>query len=136
MTFFPDCSLTDVNQIVSATCEPLGENYSIKIVMRDENTPESINNSMLGQITDIILFKDEIERNLKDTLSAVKNYEYSILYKSFEVSCELTKDGEMISLRHHAYAEVHIATAQILFFTFRDKNADLYMNAFFSDFNY
>ena len=136
MAMFPDCTLTDAEQIVWATCEPHGENYTIKIVMRDEETPASQENSMLGQITDIILFKKELEKNLHDTLTSVTDYEYSMLYKGFEVTCELTKDGRFISLWHHAYAEVHVSTVRVLFLTIKDKDGVLIMDALFSDFVY
>ncbi len=133
---FPDCTLTDAGQIASATCVQEGGVYRVKIVMNDETTPQSVENSMLGGITDIIIFRRELERELKEKLSAVKNYDYEIVYKAFEVDCEITADGRFISVRHHAVGEVHVASVQILFLTIRDKNATIYMDAEFTNFNY
>ena len=133
---FPACTLTDTDRIVSAACEPKGENVVITITMQDENTPASVDDSMLGEITDIILFENEIERNLRETLPSVTDYEYSLLYKGFEVRCELTKDGRFVSLTHHAYAEVHVSTVRLLFFTAKNKDGILTMDALFSDFVY
>lgn len=86
MESFPDCTLTDAGKIVSASCEAKGENWLITIVMQDETTPESTENSMLGKITDIILFKREIEKNLNETLPQIKDYEYEIVYKGFSIT--------------------------------------------------
>ncbi len=136
MAGFPDCSLEDADQIVYAASEQRGENVNLTIIMQDEDTPLSVENSMLGKVTDIILFKNEIERELRETLPVIKDYEYSVLYRGFEIVCELTKDGKFVSLRHHAVAEVNVSTVRLFLFTLTDKSGVLIMDSDFSDFVY
>ena len=136
MTGFPACTLGDEDKIVYAASESRGENVKMTIVMQDEDTPLSVENSMLGKVTDIILFKNEIERELRETLPVIKNYEYNIVYRGFEITCELTGDGRFVSLRHHAVAEVNVSSVQLFLFKFTDKNGVLIMDSDFSDFVY
>ena len=136
MAGFPACTLEDEDKIVYAASEPCGENVKITIVMQDEDTPLSVENSMLGKVTDIILFKNEIERELRETLPVIKNYEYNIVYRGFEITCELTGGGRFVSLRHHAIAEVNVSSVQLFLFDFTDKSGVLIMDSDFSDFVY
>lgn len=125
---FPEFTLTDYSQVASATCEENGGNYVIKIVMKDEDTPKK-QGSMLGQVTNSILYWEDIDDTLKNdsTVSKILTaYDgIHVIYKGFTIQATMTPDGKFISLDHTADVDILIGSAKILFATITDKSGHL-----------
>ncbi len=134
---FPDCTLTDMSKVVSATKTDLSNgNYKIVIVMADEDTPKK-DSSFLGQVTNSVLYWEDISKELAN-ISAISNYEntVSVLYKAYTIEAEMTKDGNFVSLSHLASVDISINGAKVTFVTLNGKGAHLDNTCKYTDFKY
>jgi len=125
---FPNCTLTDMSKVASATLEQANGNYKIKIVMADEDTPKK-SGSFLGQVTNSILYWEDIDNTLKTdaTVSKILS-EYSdihINYQGFLIEAEITPEGKFVSLSHTATANILIGHAKILVVSIDNKTGKL-----------
>ena len=69
---FPDCTLTDLSKVVSATKKDLANgNYEITIIMADEDTPMNEQSSFLGKVTNSVLYWEDIEETIKNDVPVV-----------------------------------------------------------------
>ncbi len=110
---FPDCTLTDLSKVASATKKDLPNgNYEITIIMMDEDTPMNEESSFLAQVTSSILFWEGIQETI-DGLSVIKAVNSrSVLYNDYKIVAEMTKDGKFVSLGHFATVDIN-ANAKI-----------------------
>lgn len=136
---FPNFILTDYSKVASATCTPKGSNYLIKIVMVDEDTPKKTG-SMLGQVTNSVLYWESIEDTLKNDKTVnkvVKEFsDVHVNYKHFTIEAEITPDGKFVSMDHTADVDVVIGAAKILFFNLTNKSGHLMNYCKYRDFKY
>ena len=133
---FPDCTLTDLSKVVKAEKKDLANgNYEITIIMADEDTPMNKETSFLGQVTNSVLFWENIEEKIKNDVPVVSAINSrSVNYKGYRITAEMTKDGKFVKLGH--YATVYItANAKITVVTL-DVGATLYNNCEYSNFKY
>lgn len=114
---FPQCTLTDLSKIVSATCKPSGNNYIITIIMADEANPKKTNN-FLGKITNSVLYEEDI----RETVDGLKvgsinlvseGYVFNVTYKAFKITATISKDGKFVAMDHYANVPI-TADAKIL----------------------
>lgn len=133
---FPDCTLTDMSKVVSATKKDLSNgNYEITIIMADEDTPMNEQSSFLAKVTNSVLFWEDIEKTIKEDVSIVGQINSrSVNYKGYKIVAEMTKDGKFVSLGHYATVDI-AANAKITFLTL-DVGATLYNNCKYSNFKY
>lgn len=133
---FPDCTLTDMSKVASATKKDLANgNYEITIIMADEDTPMNEQSSFLAKVTSSILFWEDIEKTIKEDVSIVSQINSrSVNYKGYKIVAEMTKDGKFVSLGHFATVDIK-ANAKITFVTL-DVGATLYNNCKYSNFKY
>ena len=112
MNRFPACTLTDMSKVASAT----KEGNVITIIMVDEDTPRNADSSFLGQVTNSILFWDDIEKELQG-ISVIKGYDNAhVVYAGYKIVAEIV-DGKFVSLRHEAVANISCPDAKITVFT-------------------
>ena len=130
------CTLTDVSKIVSATCDEVGGNYNIKIVLQDEDTPVNADSSFLAQITDNIMFKEDIDKELAGLGSAIKDPVYHVVYKNTTIDATMTPDGKFISLHHNTTAAIQVDSVKILVFPLNNKGVSMTADIDYSDFRY
>ena len=132
---FPDCTLTDLSKVASATKKDLPNgNYEITIIMQDEDTPMNEESSFLAQVTSSILFWEGIQETI-DGISVIKAVNSrSVLYNDYKIVAEMTKDGKFVSLGHYATVVIK-ANAKITMFTL-DIGGTLYNNCEYSNFKY
>ena len=132
----PACTLTDVSQIVSAECERTKDNrLSLRLVLADENTPRNPETSVLAQITDLVTYKRDVDRRIREA-GGVLRPDYGLLYRGFTVECECTTDGRLIYLQHHADILVTVRSAVILVVPVENKTIELSDNVAYYDFDY
>lgn len=133
---FPDCTLTDMSKVASATKKDLSNgNYEITIIMADEDTPMNEQSSFLAKVTNSVLFWEDIEKTIKEDVSIVSQINSrSVNYKGYKIVAEMTKDGKFVSLGHFATVDIS-ANAKITFITL-DVGATLYNNCKYSNFKY
>lgn len=133
---FPDCTLTDMSKVASATKKDLANgNYEITIIMADEDTPMNEQSSFLAKVTNSVLFWEEIEKTIKEDVSIVSQINSrSVNYKGYKIVAEMTKDGKFVSLGHFATVDIK-GNAKITVFTL-DVGATLYNNCKYSNFKY
>lgn len=133
---FPDCTLTDMSKVASATKKDLANgNYEITIIMADEDTPMNEQSSFLAKVTSSVLFWEDIEKTIKEDVSIVSQINSrSVNYKGYKIVAEMTKDGKFVSLGHFATVDIK-ANAKITFVTL-DVGATLYNNCKYSNFKY
>ena len=134
---FPDCTLTDLSKVVSATKQDLPNgNYKITIIMVDEDTPKATG-SVLGQVTNSVLYWEDIAAEVAN-ISIISNYEntVSVFYKGYKIEAEMTKDGKFVSLGHFAGVDITINGAKILGVTLNNKSAHLDNTCEYYDFKY
>lgn len=133
---FPDCTLTDLSKVVKAEKKDLANgNYEITIIMADEDTPMNKQSSFLAQVTNSVLFWEDIEETIKNDVPIVSAINSrSVNYKGYRITAEMTKDGKFVKLGH--YATVYItANAKITVVTL-DVGGTLYNNCEYSNFKY
>lgn len=131
----PACGLTDLSQIKTASCLMNGSNYALELVLAEERNPASRETCMLGQITDLLFTRAEIDRELND-LPVISESDYDLIYKSFTVTAEITPDGEFVSLSHHAEVEIVMNSVKVLIATIKDKTVEMTADERFSGFVY
>lgn len=104
---FPKCTMTDVSLIQDARCTTDGDNYQIKLVIKDEDTPRK-NANHLGQITNSVLYWEEIYGVLQeiDMIESIDESKTHIYYDDLTVSCTITGDGRFVSMRHYSNADI------------------------------
>lgn len=133
---FPAFELTDYSVIRSAVCERYGNNYRLKMVFDEEDTPV-YHNSFLGQATDTVLYWDTQIVPVLKVVSQLKEYDdVHIVYTDMTIEAELSNDGRFVSLRHSAPADVSIGSLRMGLFTFTDKQMHFECVAEYSDFIY
>lgn len=133
---FPDCTLTDLSKIASATKKDLANgNYEITIIMVDEDTPMNKESSFLAKVTSSVLFWEDIEETIKNDVPVVSAINSrSVNYKGYKITAEMTKDGKFVKLGHYATVDIK-ANAKITMFTL-DIGGTLYNNCEYSNFKY
>ena len=135
MRRFPAFTLTDYSWIASANCTDEGGNYRIKIVMADEDTPQNAQSSFLAQVTNSVLYWDDIEKELSNyKISKVEDAH--VLYRATEIDALITPDGRFISLTHTLHAEITIGSARLLLTNLKNLGGTLENVADFSAFSY
>ena len=133
---FPAFELTDYSVIRSAECKRYGNNYRIKMVFDEEDTPV-YDNSFLGKATDTVLYWDTQIVPVLTVVSQLKEYsDVHIVYTDMTIEAELSNDGQFVFLRHSAPAEVSIGSLRLSLFTFTDKQMHFECIAEYSDFIY
>ncbi len=105
---FPDCTLTDLSKVASATKKDLPNgNYEITIIMMDEDTPMNEESSFLAKVTSSVLFWEGIQETI-DGLSVIEAVNSkSVLYNDYKIVAEMTKDGKFVSLGHFATVDIN-----------------------------
>lgn len=138
---FPGFTLTDYSFIVSAECTTnAAGNYVIKLVCADEDTPKKDGSSKLGQVTQSLIYWEDLEATLTGdaTVTAILK-EYSgvhVIYAGYIVNAEITPDGQFVSMEHIGNVDIKIGSAKILVATITDKSAHLINTCKFYNFNY
>ncbi|MBR0537992.1 MAG: hypothetical protein IJK40_07570 [Clostridia bacterium] len=132
---FPACTLTDASKIKEATCVKDGDNYRIRMVLANEDSPRNASSSFLAQITDTLMFKDEVDKEIAG-ISAVKDPDYQILYEGFTIECVVTPDGRFVSVSHHNNTRIHINSAKVAIVTIKNKDASITADTRYTDFRY
>ncbi|MBR3767732.1 MAG: hypothetical protein IKL10_05780 [Clostridia bacterium] len=132
-------TLTDLSKVASAKCEAAGSNYKITIVMQDEDTPKK-SGSVLGQVTNSLLYWEDIEDTLKNDPTVTKILtSYSgihVIYKGYKIVAEMTPDGKFISIDHLADVDIKIGEAKVLIATIKNKSAHMVNTCKFYNFKY
>ena len=132
---FPGFTLTDYSKVASAECTQSGSNYSIKIVMQDEDTPKK-SGSFLTEATNSLLLWEDIEAELAN-VSIISGYsDVHIIYKGYLIEAEITPDGHFVSMKQTANVDIQIGSAKILIATLNNKSAQLTNYATYSNFSY
>ena len=136
---FPDWNLTDLTKVASATCTPDGENYKIKIVMVDEDTPKK-SGSILGSVTNSVLYWEDIDDTLKNNSIVnvvLKSYDgIHVNYKGFTIEATMTKDGKFVALNHTANVDIKIGTAKLVVGSIENKDGHLVNYCTYRNFQY
>ncbi|MBQ6837742.1 MAG: hypothetical protein IJO44_02780 [Clostridia bacterium] len=132
---FPDCTLTDLSKVASATKKDLPNgNYEITIIMQDEDTPMNEESSFLAKVTSSVLFWEDIERTIKEDVAVVSAINSrSVNYKGYKITAEMTQDGKFVTLGHYATVDIK-ANAKIV--VTLDIGGTLYNNCEYTDFKY
>ena len=133
---FPDCTLTDLSKVASATKKDLPNgNYEITIIMQDEDTPMNEESSFLAKVTSSVLFWEDIEKTIKEDVAVISAINSrSVNYKGYKITAEMTQDGKFVTLGHYATVDIK-ANAKITLFTL-DIGGTLYNNCEYTDFKY
>lgn len=133
---FPAFTLKDLSYVKTASCVRVGDNYQITIVFQHEDTPHE-NNSFLGQATDAVIFWDTQIEPILAEISQLRAYEdVHVDFRDVTIAAEVTSDGQFLSLRHTAPAEISIGSARFSIFTFTDKSLQLVSTVEYTDFRY
>lgn len=133
---FPGFTLTDYSKVASATCTESGGNYKITIVMENEDTPKKSGN-FLGQVTNSILYWEDIETEVKTNVSIVKDFsDVHVDYQGFKIEAEITPDGKFVSMDQTAHVDIRIGSAKILIATLKDKSGTMDNYAQYREFSY
>ncbi|MBE6750971.1 MAG: hypothetical protein E7556_00430 [Ruminococcaceae bacterium] len=108
MCRFPDCTLTDLSKVKSATKRDLPNgNYRITIVMMDEDTPMNKETSFLSQVTNSVFYWDDIQEVINEYSFIKSINSKSVLHESFTIEAEMTRDGKFVSLTHYATVDMY-----------------------------
>lgn len=107
-----------IDKVLSATCTPSGNNYKIKIVMKEETNPEKGSNGIASMATGI-LFLEDVKNTIANDSKVkilVKSLDDSskIVYKAYTITATLTKDGKFIDMQHIVTGEIE-AGAKLIF---------------------
>lgn len=130
------CNLTDMSKIVSATCTDNGGNYDITLVFADEDTPVNAESSFLAQVTNNVMFKEDIDKELEGLASAIKDPVYHVIYKATTIEATMTPDGQFVSLHHHTNVDIQVESVKILVFPLSNKGVSMTADIYYSDFRY
>ncbi|MBR2414699.1 MAG: hypothetical protein IKB13_09370 [Clostridia bacterium] len=138
---FPEFTLTDYSFIVSAECTTnAAGNYVIKMVCADEDTPRKDGSSKLGQVTQSLIYWEDLEKTLKEDPTVTKiltAYDgVHVIYTGYTVTAEITPDGQFVSMDHVGNIHIEIGSAKILIATIKDKSANLTNTCKYYNFNY
>lgn len=138
---FPAFTLTDNSFIVSAECTTnAAGNYVIKMVCADEDTPRKDGSSKLGQVTQSLIYWEDLEKTLKEDPTVTKiltAYDgVHVIYTGYTVTAEITPDGQFVSMDHVGNINIQIGSAKILIATIKDKSANLTNTCKYYNFNY
>lgn len=127
--------LTDLSKVKSAKLARQGGNYSITIVMADEDTPHRGGGGHLEQVGCVPMWED-INAELQK-IDLLKQYEdVHILYRNYTISAVISPDGRILSLKHHCDIDVSVGSAKILIVTLTNKSFHMENTVVFSDFKY
>ena len=133
---FPAFTLKDLSYVKSAACTRVGENYQLTIVFQHEDTPRS-KDSFLGQATNAVVFWDTQIEPVLEEISQLRAYEdVHVDFRDVTIAAEVTSDGQFLSLRHTAPADITIGSARFSIFTFTDKSLQLESTVEYTDFRY
>ncbi len=138
---FPAFTLTDNSFIISAECTTnAAGNYVIKMVCADEDTPRKDGSSKLGQVTQSLIYWEDLEDTLKNDPTVTKiltAYDgVHVIYNGYTVTAEITPDGQFVSMDHVGNIHIEIGSAKILIATIKDKSANLTNTCKYYNFNY
>ncbi len=138
---FPGFTLTDNSFIVSAECTTnAAGNYVIKLVCADEDTPHKDGSSKLGQVTQSLIYWEDLEKTLKEDPTVTKiltAYDgVHVIYAGYQINAEITPDGQFVSMEHIGNVDIKIGSATILVATIKDKSAHLVNTCKFYNFQY
>lgn len=127
---FPSFTLTDYSFIVSAECTTNASgNYVIKMVCADEDTPRKDGTSKLGQVTQSLIYWEDLEKTLKEDPTVTKiltAYDgVHVIYTGYTVTAEITPDGQFVAMDHVGDINIQIGSAKILIATIKDKSANM-----------
>ena len=87
------------NSVQSATIEEKGGNYIITIVMKDQVNPQKTDTDGVSVMSTNILYADDLEEVLDGT-SIIKNSAIDCSYSNYTIVAEVTKNGELVSVKH------------------------------------
>lgn len=123
---FPSFTVTDMNNIESATCTVNGSgNYAITIKSIVEDTPKK-EGSMMSTFTSSYLAWEDITTEIDNNVSIVKDYKDTThLMYNVLIEAEITPDGKFVSMKHTTACDIKIESAKILIVTLKDKQAHL-----------
>lgn len=138
---FPAFTLTDNSFIISAECTTnAAGNYVIKMVCADEDTPRKDGTSKLGQVTQSLIYWEDLEKTLKEDPTVTKiltGYDgVHVIYTGYTVTAEITPDGKFVSMDHVGNINIKIGSATILVATIKDKSANMTNTCKYYNFNY
>ena len=138
---FPAFTLTDNSFIISAECTTnAAGNYVIKMVCADEDTPRKDGTSKLGQVTQSLIYWEDLEKTLKEDPTVTKiltGYDgVHVIYSGYTVTAEITPDGKFVSMDHVGNINIKIGSATILVATIKDKSANMTNTCKYYNFNY
>ena len=120
----PPFTLTDYSKVASAECTEANGNYSITIIMQDEDTPKA--GTFLKEVTDSVLLWEDIEKEVKTNVSIVKDFsDVHVNYQGYKIEAEITPDGKFVTLNQTAHVDIKIGSAKILIATLKDKSGTL-----------
>ncbi len=132
-------TLTDLSKVASATCEEVGGNYKLTIIMADEDTPKK-EGSFLGQVTGALLYWEDIDNTLSTDPTVTKiltSYDgIHVIYKGYKIEAVMTPDGKFVSIDHTADVDIIIGSAKILVFEIKDKSGHMWNYCKFYNFQY
>lgn len=138
---FSAFTLTDYSFIASAECTTnAAGNYVIKLVCVDEDTPRKDGSSKLGQVTQSLIYWEDLEKTLKEDPTVTKiltGYDgVHVIYAGYQITAEITPDGQFVALEHLGNVDIKIGSATILVATIKDKSAHLVNTCKFYNFEY
>lgn len=138
---FPAFTLTDNSFIISAECTTnAAGNYVIKMVCADEDTPKKDGTSKLGQVTQSLIYWEDLEKTLKEDPTVTKiltGYDgVHVIYTGYTVTAEITPDGKFVSMDHVGNIHIEIGSATILVATIKNKSANMTNTCKYYNFNY
>ncbi len=133
---FPAFTLTDYSKVADAKCEEANGNYKITIVMQDEDTPKKADN-FLGQVTNSVLYWEDIETEVKTNVSIVKSFsDVHVNYQHFTIEAEISPDGKFVSMDQTAHVDIQIGEAKILIVSLKNKSGTMDNYAQYREFSY
>ncbi|MBQ6020045.1 MAG: hypothetical protein IJL26_07695 [Clostridia bacterium] len=130
------CELTDLSKIVSATCVDNGGNYDIKLVFADEDTPQNAESSFLAKVTNNVMFKEDIDKELEGLASAIKDPVYHVIYKGTMIEATMTPTGQFITLHHYTNVDIQVDSVKILVFPLNNKGISMSADIWYTEFKY
>lgn len=130
----PGWELTDFGMVAFAGLVPAGEDYTVTIVLQDEDSPRR-GESHLAAVGSV-LYLEDVQEKLKD-ISALKNVDdMHIRYRNYTITATLTSDGRLKALQHHADLTVEMGRVEVTVMTLQNVGFTLEHTIQYSDFTY
>lgn len=106
-------ALSDPGKVVSAALAQTGGDYTVTIVLADEDTPRR-GTSFLSQVGTVLLWED-LENDLKK-VSFIKEYtDAHVLYTGYTVTAVLSPEGMLRSVEHRANVTLSFGSVKLPF---------------------